>query len=150
MGEPGVCRGQQCHSAWGSKVLGSAMGSWGIGMRTAWSTPGLGEVLLSIPGEIRVPETACARACACQGGLLCRFLVRNAMRPGCGPCVSPAKSLRLRGAPGGGIYVSASNYLNGLGSLWCREDELCCAWVGLCTCSQQKDKANCGSLPQCC
>lgn len=27
--------------------------------------------------------------------------------------------------------MSAPNYLNGLGSLWCREDELCCAWVGL-------------------
>lgn len=41
--------------------------------------------------------------------------------------------------------MSASNYLNGLGSLWCTEDELCCAGVGLCTCSQQKDKAKRGS-----
>lgn len=103
-------------------------------------------MLLSIPREIKVPENAYVRACACQGGLLCRFLVQHVMRPGCGPWVSPAKSLRLRGAPGGGVSVSAPNYLNGLGSLWCREDELCCAWVGLCTRSQQKDKAKCGFL----
>ena len=59
-------------------------------------------MLLSIPREIGVPaglpENACVRASAFQGGLLCGVLTRDTMRPGCRPCLcfamvlSPAKS----------------------------------------------------------
>lgn len=59
------------------------MGNWN---EDSWEG-GLGEMLLSIPREMRVPEDACVRGCACQGGLFCGFLVGDAMGPGCSPCV---------------------------------------------------------------